>query len=174
MHKIRKGWCDYIIAFNFHVIINELKVFLDSKTGNILFCLQEVILWDILVHSSFVCCVLCWPCCTWYWVSNLTLQLSSPNIHIQILPTDLHTFPSRIDWGEGGGQDSIASHQWARVKIRASMPYVGWVCCWFSPLLWEVFLWVLRFSPLLPPKTKMNFNSSVIWSEFSNVFVFFF
>ena len=29
------------------------------------------------------------------------------------------------------------------------MPYVGWVCCWFSPLLREVFLWVLRFSPLL-------------------------
>ena len=25
----------------------------------------------------------------------------------------------------------------------------GWVCCWFSPLLREVFLRVLRFSPLL-------------------------
>ena len=24
--------------------------------------------------------------------------------------------------------------------------HVGWVCCWFSPLLQEVFLWVLRFS----------------------------
>ena len=37
----------------------------------------------------------------------------------------------------------------ARVQIPASTPYVGWVCCWFSPLLWEVFLRVLRFSPLL-------------------------
>ena len=37
----------------------------------------------------------------------------------------------------------------ARVQIPTSMPYVGWVCCWFSPLLWEVFLRVLRFSPLL-------------------------
>ena len=27
--------------------------------------------------------------------------------------------------------------------------YVGWVCCWFSPLLREVFLRVLRFSLLL-------------------------
>ena len=27
--------------------------------------------------------------------------------------------------------------------------WVGWVCCWFSSLLWEVFLRVLRFSPLL-------------------------
>ena len=26
------------------------------------------------------------------------------------------------------------------------MPYVGWVCCWFSPLFREVFLRVLRFS----------------------------
>ena len=33
-------------------------------------------------------------------------------------------------------------------QIPASTPYVGWVCCWFSPLLREVFLRVLRFSPL--------------------------
>ena len=32
------------------------------------------------------------------------------------------------------------------VRILASTPYVGWVCCWFSPLLREVFL---RFSLLL-------------------------
>ena len=28
-------------------------------------------------------------------------------------------------------------------------PFVGWVCCWFSSLVREVFLRVLRFSPLL-------------------------
>ena len=38
---------------------------------------------------------------------------------------------------------------WPGFKIPASAPYVGWVCCWFSPLLREVFLRVLRFSPLL-------------------------
>ena len=37
----------------------------------------------------------------------------------------------------------------AQVWILVLMPYVGWVCCWFSPLLQEVFLQVLRFSPLL-------------------------
>ena len=37
----------------------------------------------------------------------------------------------------------------ARVQFPGLMQYVGWVCCWFSPLLQEVFLWVLRFSPLL-------------------------
>ena len=40
----------------------------------------------------------------------------------------------------------------ARVRFLDSVSYrwyVGWVCCWFSSLLREVFLWVLRFSPLL-------------------------
>ena len=48
----------------------------------------------------------------------------------------------------------------ARVQIRASTPYVGWVCCWFSPLLREVFLRVLWFSPLLKNQTFPNFNST--------------
>ena len=39
-----------------------------------------------------------------------------------------------------------------RVQILASKPYVGWVCCWFSPLLREVFLRILRFSP---PKNQL-------------------
>ena len=37
----------------------------------------------------------------------------------------------------------------ARVWILASAPYVRWMCCWFSPLLREVFLRVLQFSALL-------------------------
>ena len=38
---------------------------------------------------------------------------------------------------------------WPGFKFPASKPCVGWVCCWFSPLLRDVFLRVLRFSPLL-------------------------
>ena len=39
----------------------------------------------------------------------------------------------------------------AGVQFLASKPYlyVGWVCCWFSSLLREVFLWLLWLSPLL-------------------------
>ena len=37
----------------------------------------------------------------------------------------------------------------ARVRFPVSASYMGWVCCWFSSLLREVFLRVLRFSPLL-------------------------
>ena len=44
----------------------------------------------------------------------------------------------------------------APVRILASTPYVGWVCCWFSPLLREVFLWVLQFSPLLKNQHFQN------------------
>ena len=40
---------------------------------------------------------------------------------------------------------ALASHQCGPVQILASKPYVGWVCCWFSPLLREIFLRVLRF-----------------------------
>ena len=42
----------------------------------------------------------------------------------------------------------------ARVQILVSTPYVGCVCCWFSPLLPEVFLRVLRF----PFSSKTNFS----------------
>ena len=47
-------------------------------------------------------------------------------------------------WGSKGGAVNVA-----RVRILALTPHVGWVCCWFSPLHQEVFLRVLRFSPLL-------------------------
>ena len=36
-----------------------------------------------------------------------------------------------------------------RAQIPALKPYVGWVCCWFSSLLWEVYHRVIRLSPLL-------------------------
>ena len=35
----------------------------------------------------------------------------------------------------------------ALVQYPSLMPYVGRVCCWFSALLWEVFLQVLWLSP---------------------------
>ena len=37
----------------------------------------------------------------------------------------------------------------SRVRFQDPASYVGWVCCWFSSLLREIFLRVLRFSPLL-------------------------
>ena len=51
---------------------------------------------------------------------------------------------------------ALASHQGGRVQIPASMQYVGWVCCWFSPLLQEGFLRVLWFSPLFKTQHFQN------------------
>ena len=50
----------------------------------------------------------------------------------------------------------------ARDWFSSSTQYVGWVCCWFSSLLREVFLRVLRFSPLL----KNQHFQILIWSRF--------
>ena len=54
-------------------------------------------------------------------------------------------------WGAGMAQwwEHLPPTNVARVRFPDSVSYVGWVCCWFSSLLWEVFLRVLRFSPLL-------------------------
>ena len=49
----------------------------------------------------------------------------------------------------------------SRVLFPDPASYVGWVCCWFSPLLREVFLRVLLFSPLINKPTFPNSNS--IW-----------
>ena len=48
----------------------------------------------------------------------------------------------------------------AWVQIPASTPYVSSVCCWFSPQLREVFLWVLGFSPSPQKPTFPNSNST--------------
>ena len=46
-----------------------------------------------------------------------------------------------------------------RGQIPASKPYVGWVCCWFSCLLQEVFHQVIWLSPLLKTNnSKFQFN----------------
>ena len=50
----------------------------------------------------------------------------------------------------------------AGVQILASTPYVGWVCCWFSPSLREVFLRVPRFFSSPQKPTLPNSNS--IWN----------
>ena len=48
----------------------------------------------------------------------------------------------------------------AQVQILVSMPYAGWVCWWFSPLLREVFLRVLWFWYSLQKLTFPNSSST--------------
>ena len=51
---------------------------------------------------------------------------------------------------------ALGSHQCGPGSSLASTPYVGQVCCWCSPLLREVFLRVLWFSPLLKNQPTRN------------------
>ena len=53
-----------------------------------------------------------------------------------------------VQWWERSPPSNVA-----RVRIPASAPYVGWVCCWFSPLIREVFL---RAGFLLSLKTNTS------------------
>ena len=87
------------------------------------------------------------------WPLNLNF-----NFILQFLSTTLVSFPvlailghiSRLllhfFFGSKGGAmvRGLASQQ----SSPGSNRYVGWVCCWFSPLPREIFLRVLRFSPL--------------------------
>ena len=59
--------------------------------------------------------------------------------------------------GPGSIPDSVSYGPYGPGSIPDSASYVGWVC-WFSTLHREVFLRVLRFSPLLSLKTKIWFD----------------
>ena len=49
---------------------------------------------------------------------------------------------------DGAVVRALASHQCGLGSIPDPASYVGWICCWFSTLLREVFLRVLRLSSL--------------------------
>ena len=67
----------------------------------------------------------------------------------------------------------FASHQCGRVQIPASTPYVGWVSCWFSPLLREVFLRVLRISPPLKTNiSKFSFDQECGCATSKSLFIY--
>ena len=58
----------------------------------------------------------------------------------------------------------------ARVRFPDPPSYVGWVCCWFSTLLREDFLLVLRFPPLTTI-SKFQFDSGMqghFWTSSCN------
>ena len=52
-------------------------------------------------------------------------------------------------WRSGERWERSPPTSVSRVRFLDSESYVGWVCCWFSSLLREVFLRVLQFSLLL-------------------------
>ena len=83
-----------------------------------------------------------------YYISGVNRPIDIGDIKWQVrygLRADMKIRGARVaQWWERSPPSNVS-----RVRILASTSYVGWVYCWFSPLLREVFLRVLRFSPLL-------------------------
>ena len=75
--------------------------------------------------------------------------LSIPPVSICCEMFDLPLLTSYWEQGMAQWWEHLPPTNVAQVQIPASTPYAGWVCCWFTSLLWEVFLRVLQFSPLL-------------------------
>ena len=101
-------------------------------------------------------------------------SISSLVLSLLILLT--YTLDSARD---GAVVRALAYHQCGPGSIPASTPYVGCVCCWFSPLLREVFLPTLRFSPQKP--TFPNSNSTTeesgrrrtaLWMYFLQIIIY--
>ena len=63
-------------------------------------------------------------------------------------PGEMPINPFRVVCGMAQWWEHSPSTNVARVRFQDSTSYMGWVCCWFSSLLREVLLRVLRFSPV--------------------------
>ena len=90
----------------------------------------------------------------WIWQSKragiIAMEIERTRTHFEATSPSCYLnykLPWRIrvaHWWKHSPPTNVA---WVRIQV--STPYVGWVCCWFSPLLRGVFLRVLRCSPLL-------------------------
>ena len=67
---------------------------------------------------------------------------------------------------DGAVVRALASHQCGPVSNRV-VDARGWVCCWFSPLLREVFLRAVRFSRVLK---NQHFQIPILHSTHGHVF----
>ena len=69
-----------------------------------------------------------------------------------------------VQWWEHSPPTDVA-----RDLFSDSTQCVDWVCCWFSSLIREVFLRVLRFSPLLKKHFQILIQSSYQWTNSHSV-----
>ena len=123
---------------------NQSKIF-NVKSYNLFYVYSSVILLQYYLPLGHCACI------------NLISLYPSPPPPTNLASAEdlLFLLIPSLQLGQVGSKDgavvrAFASHQCSPGSLLpASTPYVGWVCCWFSPLLWEVFLWVLQFSPFL-------------------------
>ena len=91
-------------------------------------------------------------------VRSLQKNLKPPFCRIDLAVARVTTTRSRFKTLRGQGwRRALASHPGvARVRFPDPASYVGWVCCWFSTLLREVFLRAGYSSFSLSLKTNIS------------------
>ena len=74
-------------------------------------------------------------------------------------------------WGawDGAAVRALTSHQ-----CGPGSNNVGWVCCWSSHLLREVFLWVLQFSPLFQFDQDSGRRRTTLWMCYLQIIIYLF
>ena len=101
-----------------------------------------------------------------------TLHFQEGNIIVSI-PWELNNieFSKVLCWGtwDGAVVRALTSHQ-----CGPGSNNVGWVCCWFSRLLQEVFLCVLRFSPLFQFDEESGRRRTTLWMCYLQIIIYLF
>ena len=111
-----------------------------------------------IIATDWQCIV--WPIARNCFFGQLNLSLESVRLvtcRLLIYPFSRNSPNLRGGAGLAQWWEHSPSTNVSRVRFPDSASYVGWVC-WFSTLLREVFLRVLRFSPLLK-------NQHLIWFD---------
>ena len=103
------------------------------------------------VRTTFISCLdlLVWNYCRNHIKLMYTVQWN-PWEKMTRWPQFWSIYNKQVRQGEQGlrsGENTCLPPVWLGFKSRC-WRHVGWVCCWFSSLLREVFLWFLQFSPL--------------------------
>ena len=118
-------------------------IFVHYSTGPIYDVSMNLFCWPSSVDIFNILPGFLWQPLLTRSVASLKLKLRSGYKAVDCCRTN-----KNAEWRSGKSTVALASHQCGPVRILASTPYmyVGWVCCWFSSLLREVFLRVFRYS----------------------------
>ena len=135
----------------FHMVLKHIY-----ESGRLFLCTSSHFRWIVKFHTFFWYLTILWSNFTqwgdklpvwqndwrwWWWRWSwwllwlLLLNRLSPSIHIQILQTDLHTFPVRISW------ENLVKHQGifsfmiifyilSTLSLDNVWTLLGETCCW--------------------------------------------
>ena len=99
--------------------------------------------------------------CSWHWsyqIHFLLLSFSTHKLSPWLLVPLFEVLLKNSELKTTHHTFRIVACTFSENHSWNSCIYVGWICCWFSLLLWEVFLRVLQLSPLLKNRNIFKFQ----------------